>query len=168
MHCMKLPKFAKALLLIILLVFVLAAAWVIIMQGHLSCNLFFRYLTSKEIESIVVFGYNSERTAELSQEEIEELVPMLNKIRLKEELCEPVLLVGGHGPQYHIKLRNGTEFDFTVDTASSGAYYTFDEKMYYAGSGDDPDSADDVENAWHIRELFEGHLKEYFPELFVQ
>ena len=78
----------------------------------------FKNITREDIKKVYIvashnFYRNPRVMAELMDEEIDELIPLLNKIELKGEASDRFTDIAGvWWDKYVIKLNNGQEFDF--------------------------------------------------------
>lgn len=70
-------------------------------------------LNLSNVESISVYSLNHRNEAELSETEAFAVICQLNKVELVGKGTQQFMeYAGGHGPMFHIKLKDKTEIDF--------------------------------------------------------
>ena len=152
-----------AALLILLLVLILIVAGVVLYKNAVLHNLFFRSLSLDNVQSISVYNDFGCDMIQLSQEEMKQMLPLLCKIRLKGKPYKNIGLMGDRGYDYHIRLKNGVEFDLNLSGGNPGMY-VIGEDAYIVGYRDDPEAAKDFENIWRLEAFHEIHMNKYYPE----
>lgn len=111
----------------ICIIIVLTGIVVFILKYRSRDHINFAELDLSQVDSIVLCYYSRE-TVILSEEEVAELFPLLNKVELVGEWTQEFLDYDG-GPNYmfQINLTNGKSFGF----ASSVPFYVIDGKRGY-------------------------------------
>lgn len=155
-------KFRLRCLLILLIALGIIVSGVVLYKNYVFHNLFFKTLSLDKIESICVYNDYGQGTTVLSEEETEEIVSLLRNIRLKEEPFENYGLLGDHGDDYHISLKNGISFDLNLSGGDPGVYI-INDRAYSIGYWEDLSSADDFENIWRLEELHSEYVEKYYP-----
>lgn len=125
-------------------------------------NLFFKNLSAGKIEAVSVYSYYEKESTVLTAQETEAVVALLCNIRLKEEPYVDYRITGDKGNDYHIKLKNGIEFDLNLSGGDPGVYI-INGKAYSVGYRDDPNASGDFANIWQLEELYNSHREKYYP-----
>ena len=109
-------------------------------------------LTVDQIDTVTVYYQFSERSAYLSQTDVEQLIPLLQNISLRGRSVR--LTVAEKNPYYSVRLKNGKIF--TVMWFDG--YYIVDGRGYLVNEGQQS-------NYEAIDSLYQTHLdnREYFP-----
>lgn len=151
-----------ATLLILSLVLALVVALTVLYNNYVFHNLFFQGLSSENVESVSVYNYNGKGMTQLSPQETAETVALLRKIRFREEPYKNFGLMGDKGDDFHIKLKNGIEFDLNLSGGDPGVYI-IGENAYSIGYRDDPNTAEAFENLWELEALYDSYALKYSP-----
>lgn len=136
---------------------IVAAVAVIVFVLYLTNgiqNLFFACITPNQIESVTVYEQSlDQRSAQLTEEDILKLAPLLQKVMLQGDSVR-LLIADRNPPQYRVKLKSGIAFDLFCH----GNYYIINGRAYPVGelSQANFSAIDDLYNE-HIRN------REYFP-----
>lgn len=149
----KIIRIRTNLLTIGIVAAVVVIAFVLYLTNGIQ-NLFFACITPNQIESVTIYEQSiDERTAQLTEEDIRELAPLLQKVVLQGDSVR-LLIADKYPPQYRVKLKSGIAFDVFC----YGKYYIINGRAYPVG---------ELSNANYsaIDDLYNGHIRnrEYFP-----
>lgn len=150
-------------LLVLLIILAIVVAGVVLYKNYVFHNLFFKTLSSDNIESVSVYGYYGKGPTALSRQETEDVVLLLRKIRVKEEPYTNYGLIGNKGDGYHIRLKNGITFDLDFSGGDPGVYI-INNKAYSIGYREDLSTYPDFENIWRLEELYDTYVEKYYPD----
>lgn len=157
-------KFRVRTLLIFLVILGILITGVVLYKNFVFHNLFFQNLSIDDIESIEIYhNVRLGETAVLSTQDAEAVISLLRNIRLEEEPYSDYGVIGGHGNDFHIKLKNGIRFDLQLAGGDPGVYI-FNGDGYSIGYRDDPDTAEKFKNIWRLDALYEELADKYFPK----
>lgn len=90
----------------------------------------FAKLDMSQIENILLYDYAGQTVA-LTEQEVLELIPLLNKVELVGEWTQEFRDYTGHYRMFQIYLRNGKSFDFAANTPM----YNIDGERGYKAEG---------------------------------
>lgn len=143
----------KTNLLTIVIVCVIVVAGVVIYGTNSVQNLFFALLSAEQVESVTVHQQFDDKAVKLSESDMQQLLPLLQKVRLKGN---SVRLYSGESmnPQYTVRLKNGISFQI----ACYGDHYIINGRGY-------PISDRLEDNYAALGRLYMEHLENrtYFP-----
>ncbi|MCD7835846.1 MAG: hypothetical protein LUG83_04225 [Lachnospiraceae bacterium] len=120
----------------------------------------FQSLTTSQVNRVYIVSYMNKRRdlvklAELTYDDIDALVELLNQIELNGEASDRFTDVTGmYWHMYRIELDNGQEFDFAADNH----FYVIDLKGFDA----------DAETGSAILRQYGAWSEEYFPEDYLE
>lgn len=150
-----------AALLVLALVLALGITGWVLYDNYVFHDLFFMNLEQADIASVSVYSNHGKELTPLSEEEVEAMLPLLRKIRLREEPYKNVGTMGGR-TAYRIELKNGRAFDLDLFGGDPGMYI-LGEDAYSIGYRDDPVASEDFENLWALEEMCSAHQAKYYP-----
>lgn len=141
--------------LLLLLFLVLACTGIVLYRNYVFHNLFFQTLSENQIEGIYIYQEYQKESTILSNEDTQDVISLLNGIRLKEEPYKKFGVMGDRGNDYHIQMKNGKSFDLNVVFIGDRAYYIIGEDAY---------PVEYNENCAAIRALYREHRQKYYPQ----
>jgi len=152
-------------ILILTLLLALAVFTLIAFYTYTPHNLFLKNLSADQIEKVEVFSHYIGDTATLSQEETQQLIPLINMIRITDEPCKDSLLTGSGSNMYRIVLKNGNSFTLGALVGGDTNFYAFNQEDYYlVPTKTDAKTRKQVENIEKIRALYDRHREKHFYE----
>ena len=143
----------KTNLLTILVVFGLLAAFTTVYLTNAIPNLMFGTITAKQVDTVTVYEQHGEKTATLSETDMQTLCDLLRNVHLRGRSVR-LYIAESFNPQYTVRLKNGIRFDI----ACYSGYYIVNGRGY---------AVDDThtDNFTAIGRQYLDHLenREYFP-----
>ena len=145
----------KTNLLTILAVFGLLAAFATVYLTNAIPNLMFGTLTAKQVDTVTVYEQHGEKTATLSETDMQTLCALLQNVRLQGRSAR-LYIAESCNPQYTVRLKSGIEFHISCYSD----HYIVNDRGY---------AADDahLDNFTAIGRQYMEHLenRDYFPRI---
>ena len=148
---------------IITTILVIALAGMLLEHYRILENWALRGINSDTVSSMTLYGLAADHVAELSREEIDEIVTHINKIRILDKRPSPPPLAGNPNPDLLIKLNNGKEFTFKFVTTFDMELIVGDNAYWIGYAEEYPD--EEYENARALYLLLNSYLTKYFPDI---
>ncbi len=130
----------------ICIIIVLTGFVVFVLKYRSRDHINFAELDLSKVDSIAVYSYSREEVI-LSEEEVNELLPLLNKVELVGEWTQEFLdYDGSKYYMYQINLINGKSFDF----AASMPFYIIDGERGYKVEDADYDTCNELSQKYFV------------------